>query len=360
LQNWLKKKYDELDKIEGYIKPEKIEGIKLDSNENFVIRNDFIRDILLKVLREIDLREYPLEQFEEFYTQLSKYTKIKKSYLSIGNGSDQIIDLVLSIFGKNNRVTTFTPTFSYFIDRCKLYSITIDQVPLEKNDNSLDKSKFIKSAIKSQIVYICSPNNPTGNQIEKQKVIEIINELDDKLIIIDEAYVEFANYSISHEIIKKNNVIVLRTLSKAFGLAGARLGYCISNEKFSNLFRKVIQSPYPINTISLCIGCEILKNTNYINETIKGIKEERERLYFSLKRLENKIRVFKTDANFIFIQINDSEQYYRLLELLKKEKIIIKAFDKIEGRNGRYIRVTIGTKEMNNRFLKIFRKIYEL
>lgn len=357
MQNWLEKRFNELAKIEGYIKPEKSEGIKLDSNENLVIRRDFIRDISLKVLKEVDLRQYPLEQFEEFYTQLSKYTKIKKSYLSLGNGSDQIIDLILSIFGKHNRVTTFTPTFSYFIDRCKLYSMSVDQVSLNKNDNLLDKSKFIKSAKKSQIVYMCSPNNPTGNQIEKCKIIEIINELNDKLIIIDEAYVEFANYSISREIIQNNNVIVLRTLSKAFGLAGARLGYCISNENFSDLFRKVIQSPYPINTLSLSIGSAILKNADYINDIVKRIKEERERIYVFLKERENEIRVFKTDANFIFIQIKDLERFHHLIELLKKEKIIIKVFSKIEGRNGGHIRVTIGTKEMNNKFLKVLTKI---
>jgi histidinol-phosphate aminotransferase len=200
-------------------------------------------------------------------------------------------------------------------------------------------------------VYICSPNNPTGNQIEKWKIVEIINELHDKLIIIDEAYVEFASYSISYEIMKNNNVIVLRTLSKAFGLAGARLGYCISNEKFSNLFRKVIQSPYPINTLSLSIGTEILKNADYINDTVKRIKEERDRVYAYLKELENEIRVFKSDANFIFVQIKDIEKYYHILGSLKKEKIIIKALGKIKGRNGGHMRVTIGTKEMNDRFL---------
>lgn len=360
MQNWLEKRFNELVKIEAYIKPKKNDGIKLDSNENLVLKSDFIRDIALKVSKEVDLREYPLQQVEDFYMALSQYTKISKKYLSIGNGSDQIIDLVLSIFGKKNRVTTFTPTFTYFVDRCKLYSVTVDKVPLQKEDNSLDKPEFIKSAKKSQIIYICSPNNPTGNQIEKGQLLEIINQLDDKLIIIDEAYVEFANYSIAANIIKKDNVIVLRTLSKAVGLAGARLGYCISNEKFTNIFKSVMQSPYPINTLSLCIGTEILKNSDYIKDVVKVIKKERECIYNHLKSTKNRIRVFKSDANFIFIQIIDIDKYNTILETLEKGKIRVKALGKIEGREGRYIRVTIGTKEMNDEFLKVLQKVYNV
>ena len=352
MKNWFEYKLKELDKIEGYSKPGKYNGIRLDSNENIVLQKGIIKEIAARAANNIDLRKYPLQQTDKFYTQLSKYTRVHKKYLSIGNGSDQIIDLILSIFGKGNRVTTFYPTFSYFIDRCQLYSMKIDKIPLNQKDNSIDKKKILESARKSEIVYFCSPNNPTGNQMDKKLLTEIINYLRNKLIIIDEAYVEFANYSIASEILKHENIILLRTLSKAFGLAGARLGYSISSEKFANLFNSVIQYPYPINNLSLYIGSELLKKVEYIEYIVKEIKKERERMFNYLYTMDKDIRVFKSDANFIFIQILDMKKYDNILTYLKKDGIAVKIFGKIAYRDGAHIRVTIGTKVMNNRFIK--------
>ena len=214
MNNWLDEKLNEVNKLQTYVKPEKTCGLKMNSNENLVISKNLSKKILLKAIKNIDLREYPLEQIDEFYDQLSKYTKINKKYLAIGNGSDQMIDLILSIFGRDQKITTFVPTFSYFLDRCKLYNISINEVELNSIDNSLDINEFIRSGKKSKIVYICSPNNPTGNQVDKKDIIQVLKSLKDSLILIDEAYVEFGKYSIASEIRNFENLIVLRTLSK--------------------------------------------------------------------------------------------------------------------------------------------------
>src|SRR5829696_8457446 len=214
--------------------------------------------------------------------------------------------------------------FSYFINRCLLYLLKIEKIPLLQ-DNSIDIKKFIQSAKKSEIIYICSPNNPTGNQFDKDLLIELIKNFDDKLIIIDEAYVEFASYSFCSETIKSQNIILLRTLSKAFGLAGARLGYCIANENFSSIFKNIIQYPYAINNISLNIGNEILKNSKYIEKTIKIIKKERKRIVDYLNKTNNELKVFETDSNFIFFQVFNINKYERILTQLKNDKIAIKA-----------------------------------
>ena len=196
----------------------------------------------------------------------------------------------------------------------------IDKIPLLDN-NSIDKKNFIQSAKKSEIIYICSPNNPTGNQFDKELLVDIFKNLDDKLIILDEAYIDFATYSLFSETIKSQNIIILRTLSKAFGLAGARLGYCIASEKFSSIFRSIIQYPYAINNISLNIGSEILKNSKYVEKTINIIKKERKRIIDYLNTFNNEIKVFDTDSNFIFFQISDINKYESILAQLKKDKI---------------------------------------
>jgi histidinol-phosphate aminotransferase len=356
MDKWFESKLNEIGRLNCYIKPVKTKGLKLDANENLVLKKEFIKKIASQALQSEDLRKYPLQQLDNFYLQLSNYTKIDKKNLAIGNGSDQIIDLILSVFGKEKRVTTFTPTFSYFIDRCELYSMKIDKIPLLDN-NSIDKKNFIQSAKKSEIIYICSPNNPTGNQFDKELLLDIFKNLDDKLIILDEAYIDFATYSLFSETIKSQNIIILRTLSKAFGLAGARLGYCIANEKFSSIFRSIIQYPYAINNISLNIGSEILKNSKYVEKTINIIKKERKRIIDYLNTFNNEIKVFDTDSNFIFFQISDINKYESILAQLKKDKISVKAIGRIKGRKGGHIRVTVGTKSMNNKFLSSLSKV---
>ena len=355
--NWVSEKLDILSSFNKYTRSENgnnsQEFIKLDANENFMLNKRFISQIALRAAKDTDLREYPSEQFEELYRQLAKYTGIDKKYLAVGNGSDQIIELILSTIGRGQRVNVFTPTFSYFINRCELHGLTVNRMQLNKKDNTLNKEEFLQAAKQCGIVYICSPNNPTGNQFDKQSVLEIIATLKDKLVLIDEAYVEFANYSlVSYVSTKYDNVIILRTLSKAFGLAGARVGYFISNKRFAEIFRSSIQSPYPLNSLSLTIAATVLSQSQYIKQTIKMVKAERKRVFDQLVKF-NGIKVFRSDANFIFFE--SYEKYNTILKSLQEAKLVVKAFGNIDDRKG-CIRVTIGTKNMNNRFLKSVEK----
>ena len=135
------------------------------------------------------------------------------------------------------------------------------------------------------------------------------------------------------------------------------MGYCIANEDFAHTFKTIIQYPYAINNISLNIGSEILKNSKYIEKTIKIIKKERKRILDSLKEINNEIKVFQTESNFIFFQIPDMNKYEHILTQLKKDNITVKTIGKIKDRKGGHIRVTIGTKMMNNKFLRSLDKV---
>jgi histidinol-phosphate aminotransferase len=357
MTNWVSEKLDILSSFDKYTRSEKgnnsLDFLKLDANENFMLNKRFISQIALQAAKDTDLREYPLKQFEELYRQLAKYTGIDKKYLAVGNGSDQIIELILSTIGIGQRVNVFTPTFSYFINRCELHGMTVNRVPLNKKDNTINKEEFLQAAKQCGIVYICSPNNPTGNQFDRQSILEIIEVLKDKLILIDEAYVEFANYSLMpYASARYDNVIILRTLSKAFGLAGARVGYFVSNKRFAEIFRSSIQSPYPLNSLSLTIAATVLSQSSYIKQTIKMIKAERKRVFDELARL-NGIKVFRSNANFIFLE--SYEKYNTILKSLKKAKLVVKAFGDIDDRKG-CIRITIGTENMNNKLLRAIEK----
>jgi histidinol-phosphate aminotransferase len=330
-----------------YTKPEKVEGaIKLDSNENFALDKDFVSGVAAEAAQKVDLREYPLDQLDELYSQLAEYAGINVKCVAAGSGSDQIIELLLSTLG-SRRATVFTPTFSYFINRCELHGIKVDKVPL-KSDFTLDGEAFVKSAKKSDLVYICSPNNPTGNQIGRQETIKIIDSLKDKLVLVDEAYVDFADYSLSADVTKRDNVIVLRTLSKAFGLAGARVGYMVANEKFVRMFRSTIQSPYPISTLSLAIASGVLARADYVRQTINAVRNERDRVLARLGKVDG-IRVFSSDANFLFIEAG--RNYQPISKALRSNGIVVKELGNIAGHRG-CMRMTIGMREMNDKFLQ--------
>jgi histidinol-phosphate aminotransferase len=333
--------------LDHYSKPEKVEGaIKLDSNENFALDRDFIAGIAAEAAKQVDLREYPLDQMDELYALLAKYAGVSAKCVAVGSGSDQIIEMLLSTLG-GRRATVFSPTFSYFINRCKLHGIKVYQVPL-KPDFTLDKKAFVKTAKRSDLIYICSPNNPTGNQIDRQQMIEVVDSLEDKLVLIDEAYVDFADYSLSHDAIKRSNVIVLRTLSKAFGLAGARVGYMVSNGKFVKIFKSIIQSPYPISTLSLAIASGVLADADQVKQTIRSVRSERERVFTRLSKIDG-IKIFRSDANFIFIEAG--KKYPAISKTLNSNEIVVKLLGNITNHKG-CMRITIGTREMNDEYLK--------
>jgi histidinol-phosphate aminotransferase len=350
--SWLSDNINRIAWLDHYIMPEKVEGvIKLDSNENFVLDRNFVAGVAAEAAKKVDLREYPLDQMDELYARLAKYAGVSVKYVAAGSGSDQIIELLLSTLG-GRRATVFSPTFSYFINRCKLHGIKVYQVPLEP-DFTLDKKAFVKTAKRSDLIYLCSPNNPTGNQIDRQQMIEVVDSLEDKLVLIDEAYVDFADYSLSYDAIKRSNVIVLRTLSKAFGLAGARVGYMVSNRKFVKIFKSIIQSPYPISTLSLAIASGVLADADQVKQTIRSVRSERERVFARLSKIDG-IKIFRSDANFIFIEAG--KKYQAISKTLNSNGIIVKLLGNITDHKG-CMRITIGTPEMNDKYLKCIEQI---
>jgi histidinol-phosphate aminotransferase len=350
--NWLGDNINRIAWLDHYTMPEKVEGaIKLDSNENFVLDRNFVAGVAAEAAKQVDLREYPLDQMDELYARLAKYAGVSVKCVAAGSGSDQIIELLLSTLG-GRRATVFSPTFSYFINRCKLHGIKVYQVPLEP-DFTLDKKAFVKTAKRSDLIYLCSPNNPTGNQIDRQQMIEVVDSLEDKLVLIDEAYVDFADYSLSCDAIKRSNVIVLRTLSKAFGLAGARVGYMVSNGKFVKIFKSIIQSPYPISTLSLAIASGVLADADLVKQTIRSVRSERERVFTRLSKIDG-IKIFRSDANFILIEAG--KKYQAISKTLNTNGIIVKLLGNIPNHKG-CMRITIGTPEMNDKYLKCIEQI---
>jgi histidinol-phosphate aminotransferase len=274
--------------------------------------------------------------------------------IGLGNGSDQILDLILSNFAsKQTKILTSEPTFGFFEERCKLYVIPTIKIPFSK-EMTLDVDNFISKSKKADILYIDSPNNPTGFQFKKDEIVDLIKKFDG-IVIIDEAYGEFSDYSVANLTKKFDNLIVVRTFSKTFGLAGFRLGYVIANKKFIDVFTRVLQYPYPLNTLAIEAGVLALQKAEQISGTIETIKQERSRIIKKLRE-SGAFDVFDSKANFVLFDARGADK--RIYTALLEQGISIRKLGKI-GKHEGCLRVTVGTKEMNSKFLLAIRDLLQ-
>ena len=353
MSSWIDKKIEKLSSIGGYTKPELIlDSVKLDSNENYVIPKQFQNDILSTARKNSDIREYPLGRIDELIKMISKFVKVPASMIGVGNGSDQILDLILLHFAsKKTKILTSKPTFGFFEERCKLFSIPLIAIPFS-DDMTLDITEFEKNSKSADILYLDSPNNPTGFTFTKYHLQKLIKSFSG-LVIIDEAYGEFANYSLTSMTKSCENLIVVRTLSKSFGLAGLRLGYFVANKKFTETFMNVLQYPYPLSTITIESGIAALQKTDLMYNAAELIKSERKRITDSLKK-HDAFDVFDSQANFVLFDAHGS--YKRVYSALAEQGISIRKLGKIGNHLG-CLRVTVGTKEMNSKFLLAIRDL---
>lgn len=351
--SWYAKKLEEYAKIGGYKKPEKFDDVlKLDSNENFVINKKFQQDVISYARTNSDVREYPLGGIERLVSKLSKYLKVSENMIGVGNGSDQILDLFLAnLASKKTRILTSDPTFGFFEERCKLYAIPCTKIPFS-SDMKLDIEKFNANLKKCQILYLDSPNNPTGFQFSKTQ-IELLLKKFDGLVIIDEAYGEFGESSTVSLTKKYDNLVVVKTFSKAFGLAGLRLGYFVANKKIVEVFNQVLQYPYPLNTLAIEAGIASLDKVDQMKEAAEIIKAERKKIIETLRKYDS-FTVFDSKANFVLFDAKGADK--RVFTALVEQGISIRKLGKIGSHSG-CLRVTVGTKEMNSKFLLAIRDL---
>ena len=352
MSKWVRSKISSLSRISGYQKPERYTNVlRMDTNENLALPKKFVARIMMEASSKTDPREYPTQQFDELRSRLSKYLNVPKECIAAGNGSDQILDLLLATFaGDGTTTVTVKPTFTFYKDRCNLHSVKMREVKLN-NDFSLDTKKLL-SEIGARICYICSPNNPTGNQFDRQAMLDVIRSFNG-LVIVDEAYVEFADYSLKDHVRKYDNLIVLRTMSKAFGLAGARVGYMIANRKTAEIFVTTIQYPYAVSSLSLKAASIALSKLNYIKLVINQVKKERKRVYDSINAIDD-VTAFRSDANFVLFEVGN--RYKTVYRNLIRKGILVRDIGNIDGHRG-CLRVTIGTKFMNDKFLQALKVV---
>jgi histidinol-phosphate aminotransferase len=256
------------------------------------------------------LNRYPDPRCGALRSALAGWLNVEEDRLWIGNGSDEALDLLLRVFvSPGEAVAICTPTYGMYDITARANGAAIRNVPLDA-DFDLDPETVAANAIGSKIIFICSPNNPTGNRFAREKVERLLSEFDG-IVVIDEAYIEFSDASSLVALVESHrNLVVLRTLSKAWGLAGARVGYLIADPEIIDCLDR-INLPYPLNALSAAAGCEALARPELMQERVAGIVAERERLRQQLAGLG--LRVFPSDANFLLVRVADGSNLYRRL-----------------------------------------------
>lgn len=302
-----------------------------------------------------ELNRYPDPQQTAIKEKLSEIKKVDENQIFVGNGSDEVIDLAFRIFcepGKD-KALTFSPTYGMYNVSANINNVNLIDLPLKDNFqiniNQLE-SYFNDESLK--IIFICSPNNPTGNNISIND-IEFILKRFKGIVIVDEAYIDFSSQpSLIKKISDYNNLIICQTFSKAWGLAAVRVGVAYANSKIIEFFNKV-KPPYNVSSLNQNAVIEVLKDIKKIDKKINIIISERQRLKERLASFKNVNKIYPSDANFLLINVDNAIKLY---EYLIQNKVIIR------NRNSQIkncIRVTVGTVQENEKLINALKKYNE-
>jgi len=330
---------------------------KLDLNENLLLPKGMIRRLLLKACKEVDLRFYPSPYGALAAEAISDFLGLDKSCIFVGNGEDNVLDSIArTLIGKESKVVIVEPTFSVYANLTRMYGGQELLVHL-KSDFSLDVDAVIRECGRgSVLVFICSPNNPTGNQFESEGLINIIRSING-IVILDEAYGEFSKYSTIELTKDFDNLIVLKTFSKAFGMAGIRLGYFVSNRSIVNLAKRVAR-PFDVNAVAERLVKLALENWKYFSRYVEDVVKERDRLLSKLAKIEG-VAPYPSETNFILFKITcDKLSSSIVTEALRRRGVFVKDFGSNPLLNN-CIRVTVGPRKINERFLDALEEALE-
>jgi histidinol-phosphate aminotransferase len=300
------------------------------------------------------LNRYPEPQPMALVARMAELYGVPAGHCLVGRGSDEAIDLLVRAFcraGQDGVVIT-PPTFGFYKVAARIQGAAVVEVPLRLQDSHymLDTDAVIAAGRSARLVFLCSPNNPTGNLLDEDAMLHVCRELAGcALVVIDEAYVEFCQRpSLAARLGEFSNLVVLRTLSKAYALAGARLGTLLASPEIVGLLRKIIP-PYaiPASTVAEVLALTEAPQRAMAAARIRTLLDERERMRERLARCAAVRQVFPADANFLLVECRDAARVYTAG---KAAGLIVRDFSSYPGL-ARCLRISIGTPDQNRRLL---------
>jgi histidinol-phosphate aminotransferase len=327
--------------------------LKLQPYISFRDHNEFSTPVFLDANESPfgECNRYPDSTQKKLKNRLAELKNTSPSQIAIGNGSDELIDLIIKIFcePKKDSILMMNPSFAMYGFYAAINENKVVQLHLDENFGIV-KDDFL-NRVKDRSVkvfFLCSPNNPTGNSIED---IEFYLQNFNGIVVVDEAYIEFSGKRSSLELLDQYpNLIVLQTFSKAWGIAGARVGTAYSSEEIITLINTV-KAPYNVNVLSQELILKTLDDENKLKENVNRILTERIWLQQQFKDIDCIEKVFPTDANFFLIKMKDVEQVYG--KMLEKEILTSRRDPAIQG----CIRINIGSRQENEKLINLLKSL---
>jgi histidinol-phosphate aminotransferase len=322
-------------------------GILLDANEN-----SFGSSLTVD---NLSLNRYPDPYQRELRTALADTNGVAAENVFVGVGSDEVIDLLVRVFcePKHDSVVLLEPTYGMYRVAASIQDVQIRSCLLtDKFQIDVDAVKKTIDAT-TKLIFCCSPNNPTANLLYPEDILALCQL--GAMVVVDEAYIDFAKSpSMGKQVLVNHNLIVLHTLSKAWGLAGIRLGYCIADPMVISFMLKV-KAPYNINALTSQAALQALRKKQEVRQTIKSLVDEREWLSAHLTALSCVERVFPSDANFILVRCNNATVLY---ESLAAREIIVRNRS-TEPLLQNCLRITVGTRLENEQLIRAMKEYRE-
>ncbi|MDO4288665.1 MAG: histidinol-phosphate transaminase [Eubacterium sp.] len=326
--------------------------IILNANENPWDFPEHLKKELCDKIMTLDLNRYPEACFPELLSELSDYTGLPGDQIICGCGSDELIAMINQSFvNPGDVVVTHLPSFAMYQIWTDIADGRFIGVPdLEGHIPDLDKLIAVAQAEGAKLIYLCNPNNPTGYLFSEAQIRQVLDQTE-ALVILDEAYMEFDGHSYARLIAEYPNLLVLRTLSKAFGLAGIRCGYCLGSKALIDVMYKV-KSPYNLNSLTQAAAVIALRHRDELLERLAVLNAERAKMIEALKALPID-RLYPTASNFIYFESGKSAAIY---EAMKAADILIKLMSG-KGQAPDCIRLSVGTPEENAKVLEVLREV---
>ena len=300
------------------------------------------------------INRYPDPQQRQLKTLLAESFSLSPANILLGNGSDEVLDLIFRAFCEPHKdnVITMPPTYGMYKVLAGINAIENREVLLTESFE-LDVDRILESVnSKTKVIFLCSPNNPTGNSFSVKHIEYLLNNFQG-LLVVDEAYIDFATQSSwLNKLGQFPNLMVTRTFSKAYGMAGLRLGVCYASENIITILNR-IKPPYNINELTQRKAFQMIQNTALVEEQIAEILTERDRMIGQLAKISYVKEIYPTDANFILVKVDDADKRYQ--EILELGVVVRNRSTQPLCYNT--LRFTIGTPEENETLLKVLNSL---
>ena len=300
------------------------------------------------------VNRYPDPQHYRIRELLSSIRKIRIQHILLGNGSDEVLDLIFRVFcePKVDNVITLPPTYGMYGVLANINNVDTVEVQLDENFQPRVDAILEAANENSKILFLCSPNNPTANSFESAKIERLIEEFKG-IVVIDEAYIDFTEEeSWIRKLKKYPNLIVIQTLSKAYGMAGIRLGICYASEYITSMLNR-IKPPYNVNELTQQRAAKILLYTEGLKREVNVILEEREQLIKSLESISFIEKIYPTNANFILVKVDNANKRYA--ELIKHGIVVRNRTTQPLCEN--CLRLTVGTSNENRKLIYALKQL---